>query len=160
MSSPLNLESGIDYTRTDTSQKFGLGVKSVANDGCTYQYVRAGGAITANNFVTIDAAEGPYDVHHTSAVSQQIAGVAPVAISDNEFGWIKIRGKHASANVTTSAAAGAKLGTTATAGRLDALDVGAAFNQAELRAVLAAAGGVAVLCQTLAASNTATVVLL
>ena len=159
MASPINLEAGIDFTVTTTTQKFALGIEVPANDGCTYKYVRAGGAITALNFVIVDVAEGPYDVVHCSAVSQAIAGVAPVAIADNSFGWIKVKGKQAGANVTTGETAGAMLGTSGTEGRLVEITAATPSN-AEVIAAIAAAVGVGVIVQVTAASNAATVVLI
>ena len=159
MASPTTFEAGIDFTRVDVTQKFALGIEVRANDGCTYKYCRAGAILVANCFVIVDVAEGAYDVVSCSAVAQPCAGISPVATTDNDFTWIKIRGKHVDANVATNAAAGLPVGSTASAGRFDVFTIGADPNQAEVVAVAAAQAGVGVLVRVTAASNKAEVVL-
>jgi len=159
MPSPKSIESGIDFSRVDTSRKHPLGLEVPADDGCVYKYVRAGGGLTANNFVCIDYAEGVNDVEQTDAVSEVFAGIVSVALSDNEYGWIKVKGVHVGANVATGVAAGDKLGSTATAGRADKLDASSTVTQAEARAAIAAAAGIGVQALTAESSNAATVIL-
>lgn len=159
MASPQNFESGIDFSRVDDTRKHPLGIEVPGNDGCTYKYIRAGEALTAKNFLTVDHAEGVDDFEHTDAVSEVIGGIANVAIGDNKFGWIIVHGVVTGANVATGVAAGDKLGSTATAGRADKLDASSTVSQAEARAAIAAAAGVGVEALTAESSNTATVIL-
>jgi hypothetical protein len=159
MASPTTFEAGIDFTRVDATQKYALGIEVRANDGCTYKYCRSGAILVANGFVIVDVAEGAYDVVHPAAVALPCAGIAPVATTDNDFTWIKIRGKHVDANVATNAAAGLPVGSTASSGRFDVFTIGADPNQAEVVAVAGAQAGVGVLVRVTAASNKAEVVL-
>lgn len=159
MASPINLETGIDFTRVDATQKFALGMEITANDGCTYKYCRAGAGLVANNFVIVDHAEGGCDVAHSTAAAQPCAGIAPVAVTDNYFTWIKIRGKHVDANVATDAAAGADVGSSTTEGRFDALAVTEGPTQAEVVAIAANAAGVVVTVRVTSVANKAEVVL-
>lgn len=159
MASPISIESGVDFTRVDATQKFALGMEITANDGCTYKYCKAGGLLVADGFVIVDHAEGAYDVDHNSAVAQPCAGIAPVACTDDYYTWIKIRGKHVDANVATGAAAGAPICSSGTAGRFDVFTISADPNQAEVQAIAAALAGVGVTVRVLAADNVAEVVL-
>ena len=159
MASPINLETGIDFTRVDVTQKFALGMEITANDGCTYKYCRAGAGLTADNFVIVDVAEGAYDVVHSTAVEQPCAGIAPVAATDNYFTWIKIRGKHVAANVATGALAGSDIGSSSTEGRFAELPVTEGPVQSEVEAIVASAAGVAVTVRVTASGNKAEVVL-
>ena len=117
MPAVLNKVCGIKFTQVDDTQQNELGIEVAANDGRTYKYIRAGAAIAVGDALHVDYAEGYNDLHPTSAASQPIAGVAHVAIADNKFGWVVVRG------VVPVKAATVVAGTpgvsTATAGTLD-----------------------------------------
>lgn len=120
---------GIKLAQVDDTQKHALGIQVDGDDGCRYRYIRAGAAIAANDALTVDAAEGHYDFHPTSAANQPITGIAVVAIADNKFGWVKTGGK-ATVKVAAAIVAGAHLVSTGTAGTLDDVAAAAADAQA------------------------------
>ena len=87
----------IDGTTTGTttngaSAKRKLGERVLTSDGGEYMYVQANGAITQYDAVGID------EDFQAAALTKAIAddgwtiGFAQVAFSDNDFGWIAVRG--------------------------------------------------------------------
>lgn len=127
------------FSSLDEGKGFGLGDAFTDHQGRRYIFARANGAVTGAGYVcfldaNLDAAmlstanDGP---------SQRLA-VAMAAMADNDYGWFQIEGI-ASIAVLASAAAGARLNTTATAGVLD--DDGALGSFAVLGAALTTANG-------------------
>jgi len=87
-------------------------------NGDVFQCIRAGAAIALNDALELDQAEGANDFHPTSATAQPVHGIAVVALADNKFGFMQIRGV-ATVKVAASFAAGLAATTTSTAGTLD-----------------------------------------
>jgi hypothetical protein len=72
----------------------------------SYVYCLANGAIAADVAVSLE--DDSFNVS-TSGNAGMIFGICVAALADNEYGWIKVKGFHASANVATSTAAEALL---------------------------------------------------
>lgn len=155
--SPANTKAlGIDLLLSTTDRRHELGLEVLGNDGNTYKYARAGAAITQYDALKVDYAESVNDVDPTTATLQVVVGIAPIAAGDNEYFWYICKGS-ITANVDAGVTAGAQLGSMASAGRLVALDAGAAYAQAEARAILAAAAGVGLQAMANAAANRAVI---
>ncbi|WP_226552974.1 hypothetical protein [Celeribacter naphthalenivorans] len=99
---------------------FGLGDRYCATNGDEYIFVQADGAISANDVVIISEAyqADQIDTTNSDGALGDRVGVAPAAFSDDDYGWVQVKGT-CSINVATGAAANTKLNTTATAGRVD-----------------------------------------
>lgn len=136
---------GVDLSATGTTAAHGLGAEAF-QDGTIYQYVKAGSTIAVGDALILDtsATDEPFVVIPSAAVNQVVAGIAPVAIASASYGWIVIRGKVPSAKVAASTAAGAQLGTSATAGTLSTITIAGTYAQGEVQRVLAAAAGLSV----------------
>jgi len=97
-----------------------LGTRVHGAAGKEYVYVQASGAVAANDVVILTEAFQAAKVDTTNsagAVGDKVA-VAPVAFSDDDYGWVQIYGA-CTVNVGSSASANTKLNTTGTAGRVD-----------------------------------------
>lgn len=136
------VQTSYNLSQTDTTAVHSLG-SEVVDSGNTYRYVKASAAIAAGDALVLDTANAdePNALTPASAVNQPVAAIAPVAIASASYGWVVVRGKVASAKLEATVAAGAQLGSSAVAGTLSAITVGAAFVQAEVQRVLAAAAG-------------------
>lgn len=97
---------GVSFTRTDTAAAFPLGTIKDSG-GAVYQYVEFDGTIAADVCAKVRGA-GTY-LTTASGNAGEIDGINISAKVDGEFGWIKIRGYHANANVATGTAANAQL---------------------------------------------------
>lgn len=116
---------GCDPTRVDTVAAFTPGTESDHPDGTNFpgtklRYIKAAAAIAAGDSLILktDEALEPHALIPSSAIQQPIVGIAPVAIASGSFGWIVRHGRVASAKAAASTAAGARLGSSATAGTL------------------------------------------
>ncbi|MEM9969521.1 MAG: hypothetical protein AAF762_00260 [Pseudomonadota bacterium] len=111
---------GAAFDVTTTRREHELGTRMRGPNGDEFVYTQADGAIAATDVVIITEA-GQADAIDTTNSASAIGtavGVANVAFADNEYGWVQVRGA-TTANVGTSSAAGDKLNSTGTAGRLD-----------------------------------------
>lgn len=151
---------GFDLTDVSTTAKFDLGAIHTES-GQEYTYIRAGSAIALGDFLVVktDEALEPNVLIPSSAVNQAIRAVAPVAIASGSHGWVITRGRVPVAKVAASTAAGAQLGTSATAGTASTVTISASPTQAEIQRVLAAAAGGGVIALDAEASGTAEVLL-
>ncbi|MEC9266715.1 MAG: hypothetical protein VX464_11700 [Pseudomonadota bacterium] len=105
---------------TTTDAKFGLGDKHVDHLGRTWVYVQAAEALTQYDFVGIDEDYAASQLTATEAGDGWFIGVAQVAFSADEYGWIVCQGANGiTARVAASCAADVALYTTATAGVVD-----------------------------------------
>lgn len=147
---------GIDFAVTDTTAAHALGSEVMAYNGTVYRYVKAAAAIAAGDALKMDTANAdePNALTPTAAVNEVVEAIAPVAIASASYGWVVVRGKVASAKLATSTAAGAQLGTSATAGTLSTVTISATPTQAEIQRVLAAASGKAVIAVDAEATGT------
>jgi hypothetical protein len=69
-------------------------IKEYSPDG-EYRYVRANSAVAIGDSVKIDgtATDEPGAVIPTSAITDALEGIAIIAIPNNSFGWIQVRGR-------------------------------------------------------------------
>jgi hypothetical protein len=100
-----------------------VGFNTTSDGAKGYQFVQANGAIAVGDVVQIDEVGDATPVTTTTsapATGQGLpAGVAVVALADNEWGWVQRFGIVDSINVGSSAAVHTELNSTATAGRID-----------------------------------------
>ena len=104
--------AGADLDRVDTEAKFALGTIFQANNGKVYKYITYSEEAAAVDGVAGEvayyvAATGyaANDVTSDLSASDEVgAGVLQAALSDNEFGWIQIKGP---ATLTIALTAGA-----------------------------------------------------
>lgn len=93
---------GADWDRVDTSAQFALGQIGQDANGAVYKYITYNEATAAVDGVADEvcyyvAGTGYANNDVTSDLSDSDevgAGVLMAALSDNEFGWIKIKGIH------------------------------------------------------------------
>lgn len=80
-------------TATSTTQKNRIGLRRFEN-GREYVYQQADDAITAGQAVKLDAAASATGLKVTpcAALGDSCFGVAEVAIADESYGWITVRG--------------------------------------------------------------------
>lgn len=116
LSTPL---MGVSLTETPTSQVFKLGTRVMTFDGQEYVYVQASGAIAQYAFVGIDENFQAASLTKTIADDGWMIGVAQVAFTDDDYGWIAVRGANLTGAVLGSCTADVALYTSATAGYLD-----------------------------------------
>lgn len=109
---------GADPYNESSVQKHPLGAMCLFSDGTWRRYIRAGAAIAVGDALTIDFAEGNNDMTPTTSATTPVHAVAPIAMTDNYFGWVIVSGV-ASVKAATIAAGGLPLVPTATAGTLD-----------------------------------------
>lgn len=118
----LGLDPSLVVATTDLPG-FEVGQIGFDDAGKAYQFVRANGAIAVGDVVGIDEAGDATPVTTTTTApgtGQGLpAGVAVVALADNEWGWVQRQGVVAAINVASSAAAHTNLNSTATGGRID-----------------------------------------
>lgn len=106
-------------TGSDEGAEFPLGMRVTGIDGTDWMYVHASGAITQYDAVGID------ENYEAAALTKAIAdaghtiGFAQNAFSDNDFGWVALRGSNINVRLAASCAADVSLYTTSTAGVLD-----------------------------------------
>lgn len=134
----------VDTTARSLTQTLRLGTRAYDIDGNEYLYVKAEGAIAATDAVAITTTGGLQEVTQSSnsaTGTQGFLGVAVAAFTDEQFGFIQIRGLVASVK-TGTVVAGTPLAAATTAGTLNALTA-AMFTSKHAIAVTADAGGVA-----------------
>jgi hypothetical protein len=99
---------GIDFARADTTAQHALGSRQTDNLGNEYVYVQAQGAIGIGVPVQPDGVPNAAGLPHDwkpSGNAGVIAGVGgQVALADNEFGWVQVRGYHDAAQLATTVA--------------------------------------------------------
>ena len=135
MSIPTNGVLGVDLTAKvtgtgtsyDQGNDFVLGTLVEATDGQQYVYVHASAAITQYDAVGVDENFEAAPLTAAMAGDGWMVGVAQVAFSDNDFGWVAIRGHNLSCNLLTLCAADVGLRTSGTAGKLDDATSGTAL---------------------------------
>lgn len=107
----------IDYP----SPPFTVGTIINTSNGGQYMFVLAAAAITQYDFVSIETSynASPVSVTTVNATSAPMIGVAQVAISSGDYGWVALAGQSLSGNVLLSCAADTALYATTVAGSLD-----------------------------------------
>jgi hypothetical protein len=109
---------GVDFTATPTTAAFDVGTRCNSPDA-EYVYVHASGNITAGDAVAID------EDFEAAALTKSLAdvghtiGFAQVAFTDNDYGWVALRGRSINCRLASACALDVALFTTGTAGVLD-----------------------------------------
>lgn len=133
---------GINPTQVDTVAAFRPGTRGGFDHPTLgyqeYVYGKASGAVILGGAVVEQAGFTFAALTTANSGNGARVGVAPVALAANQFGWFQVYGK-AGLRTAASAAANARLNTTATAGQLD--DDGTAASKSVLGAVLLTATG-------------------
>jgi|TARA_R110000751_G_scaffold45064_2_gene102584 hypothetical protein len=120
-------------TSSDEGAQFPVGQVAELDKNGEAMYVHASAAIAVGDFVGIDEAYESAPITKAMADDGWMVGVCvDVAIADNEFGWVRMRGTGFSGMLLTSCAADVPLYTSATAGALD----DASSSQTQIRGVV------------------------
>lgn len=106
-----------DFVTSD--QRFGLGDFATGSDGTAWVYVQAGEAISQYDFVAIDEDFQALKLGLAEINDGHQIGVAQVAFTNDDFGWVAIRGANLQGNVGDDCAADVELYAGATDGTLD-----------------------------------------
>ena len=161
MSAPL----ATDLRTVGTAKLFSLG--TIATNLSTtstkhYMYVRADDIVPVNGCVKLDlaaagsglAADAPFLVTPTTNVNEIVEGIAEVAFTAGDYGFIIIRG-HTTVVCAAGVAAGEQLVTTANDGEVDTIIVVTTTNptKAELDAQHTANAGPVLIALTAVASS-------
>lgn len=128
---------------TTSDAKFALGTRSEGDNGSTWVYVQASGAIDQYDYVTIDESFQATAGAKTAVDAGHRIGFAQVAFADNEYGWVALNGASGlKVNAKGACAADIKLYTSAVAGTLDdALTSQSLINGVVLTTAVATATG-------------------
>lgn len=107
-------------TSSDQGNQFVVGQTVTSDEGRVYMYVHASAAVSLYDVVGIGEDFEAAPLTKAMADDGWMVGVAnEVALSDNDFGWVCIKGSDVEVNVLASCAADVALYTTGTAGKLD-----------------------------------------
>ena len=101
-----------------SGKSFSVGDLSEDSVGNVWMYVQASAAVAANYFVVISTTFTAAQITTTNGLRGLRVGSPAVAMASGEFGWVQIYGP-STVQVLASAAANARLNTTATGGALD-----------------------------------------
>lgn len=115
------MQNAVGFRSDDaqTDPRFKLGTRVNGDDGTSWVYVQADGAVTGAGYVCqVTRGFQATELSTSNDTAGEMVGVAGAALADNEYGWVQVYGP-ASIRVAASAAANAVLNTTATAGQLD-----------------------------------------
>lgn len=96
-----------------------LGQEVATEDAGLYTNVKAGSAITVNQFVGIDENFLAYPLTKAMADDGWFIGIAQTALTKDRYGWVARRGSNISGNLLNGCAADVALYTSGTAGSLD-----------------------------------------
>lgn len=117
---------GVNLTKTFTADELSTsgighapGDRYMSYNGKEYLFAQANGAITGAGYVcSVD------ETYHAAMISTSndgggdLIGIPGAAVADNSYGWFQVKGP-CDIQVLASAAANARLNTTATGGALD-----------------------------------------
>ena len=109
------------FTTTEEHRTANLGDTAKGTDATEWMYVQANGAITQYDFVGIDENFQAASLTTAMVGDGWYIGVAQVAFSDNDYGWVATRGSNINGNFLTTVAADVALYSSGTAGSLDDL---------------------------------------
>jgi hypothetical protein len=115
-----NVAEAYDADELAASGKgFGLGDRLCRHDGKEYVWVQANGAVTGAGYVVaLDEAYQAVEATNTTALYGDLVGVALVAMADNDYGWVQVKGPCVIQGAA-SCAANVVITSTTTAGQLD-----------------------------------------
>ena len=110
---------GASPTLTHTAPQFGLGDQYEDQSGNVWVYVKASGSISQYDVVTYDETYSTVvaPVSTSNKARGDKLGVAAVAFSANDYGWLQVYGV-VTMNVLGTSAANVELTVSATAGKL------------------------------------------
>jgi hypothetical protein len=110
---------GINLSTVGSTAKHKLLERTSGNNESEWVYVYASASITQYMAVGVEASgtASPLDV--TGARRGDTIGIAQVAFSAADYGWVATKGRSLRVATTAAVAVGARLYTTATAGRVD-----------------------------------------
>ena len=144
-------------TSSDEGNQHSLGQTAQCSDGCVYMYVHASAAIALYKAVAVD--ENFEAAPLTTALAQagHMVGWAQIAFSDNDFGWVVVKGANFKGQIGAACAPDTQLYTSGTAGVLDD-DSSTVYEPIIGPVILATATGTItdgdeILCHTFAGSN-------
>lgn len=98
---------------------FSLGDRMVDQNGNEYVFVQASANIAQYDFVGIDEDFQAAPLSKAMADDGWSIGIAQIAFTDNDYGWVAIRGHGLEGNVLADCALDVALYTSGTAGKLD-----------------------------------------
>ncbi len=107
-----------NLTNASVTQEFKLG-DMLEENGNIYRYIQADEALDAGDFSLIDSAHQATESLTAEATLVELIGCALHAFAADEFGWVQTAGLF-NGNTATGLTAGAKVYTSATAGRVGA----------------------------------------
>ena len=109
--------TGLDPHMTYDNAEFDEGTYG-ATETKEYIFVEASGAIDQYDVVVISESGSAAALTRSNDAYGDRCGVAPVAIADDDFGWVQVMGA-CTVNAKASCAANVKLYSSATAGHID-----------------------------------------
>jgi hypothetical protein len=133
---------GVNLTVTNTSPDFAVGTSVRGTNASEWEYVLAVSGIAQYNAVIINGSGGATPSLTATAATIKKVGFAQTAIASGSYGWVARAGFGLTCMLAASAAAGAQLYTTATAGTLDDAIVTAGALPGVTCLVAASGGGV------------------
>jgi hypothetical protein len=110
---------GSQFGTPTTAAEFKLGECNVGSDGTEWVYVQASGAVSQYDAVAIDEDFQARALTKALADAGHTIGVAQAAFTDDQYGWVALKGTNISVNVLSSCASDSQLYTTGTSGKLD-----------------------------------------
>ena len=112
---------GVIYDQADGAQSFALGTCDHGEDGTSFVYAQANGAISQFDVCLLPEswAADQLDTTNSAASFGEKVGVAYASLADSQYGWFLVCGTADAINVGSSCAANTALNATATPGRLD-----------------------------------------
>lgn len=145
--------AGVNLTNVSTTAEFPLGTQVHGTNASVWEYVQAGtAAVSQYDAVAINGSGNAQACTTAIAATHRKVGFAQVAIACGSYGWVARQGVGLTVKLAASAAAGAQLYTTATAGTLDSTKV-TAGGLVGVFAISAASGGGVTLCPVAAGSQ-------
>jgi len=109
-------------TLSDQGNQYKVGTIALADEGQTFMYVHAAGAVDQYDFVSIDEDGEATALADAGGAAGHTLGVAQTALADNDFGWVCVDAPKGgvNGNILASCAADTEaLFTTGTAGHVD-----------------------------------------
>ena len=95
------------------------GEVALGDDNSRWLFVKAAAAISQYDFVSIDETYNASPITSTLALTFKMIGVAQIALSQYDMGWVAVEGVNLGGNVLSACNSGQWLSTSATAGKLD-----------------------------------------
>lgn len=111
--------AGANVDEVSSTKKFGLGQCGYGQDGQEYVYVQAGEALTLGAICAVDENFQAVELTTSNAVNMHaVAWAANIAFSNDDFGWLTVKGTNFSGLIADDSSADSPLYTTSTGGTL------------------------------------------